>query len=166
MNTAFISNYAPALVFIVGSILVYAALSMLKVIEEKWLKITLSIIVGIILVSSKSSVNYVFSAIPYITVLMTVLFLVLVILAFVAKDINTFKKPLAWIGFILALLIVLFLAFNQFSVLNHMLPQSSDSGLDSNLEQFKDFIYSQNFKEGLVFVISILVVGFFMFKAK
>jgi histone acetyltransferase (RNA polymerase elongator complex component) len=66
----------------------------------------------------------------------------------------------------MAILIILCLAFQQFPVMNHMLPHASNSGLNYDLANFKDFIYSPNFRDNLVFVLSVVIVGFFLLRVK
>jgi hypothetical protein len=75
-------------------------------------------------------------------------------LVLVTKDLATFTKPLAWIGFILAIVLVLAMAFNSFPTLENMLPSGSDSHLDTGMQELKDFLYSSNFKDSIVFILS------------
>lgn len=166
MSLSFINEYAPLLVLLISFIVIYAALIMLKVPGSKVILAILSLLVSVVLATSESSVNFIFNVIPFLTVIVTVMFIILIILVFVAKDIGTFKKPLAWIGFILAILIIICVAFNSFPTLNHMLPGSSITTQDSNLSGFKNMIYSTDFIEGFIFVVAVLIVGFILVKAK
>jgi FtsH-binding integral membrane protein len=132
-----------------------------------WVLVTLSLLVALIFVSSTKATSFAIKSLPLLTLITTVIFFVTLITVFLtSKDFDPFKKILAWIGFILAILVILCLAFQQFPTMNHMLPYSSDAGLDSNLREFKDFIYSQNFINNLIFVISIVVVGWFLLSTK
>jgi hypothetical protein len=138
----------------------------MKVPGSKAILALVALLLSFIFVSSKTTTNFIIDIIPIITVLMVIGFMILVMLALVTKDIGTFAKPLAWIGFVLAVLIVLSMASSSFPTLNHMLPHSSDSGLNNGLEELKDFIYSHDFKDTIVFVISIVVICFFLIKGK
>lgn len=160
----FLTEYAPILVMLVSFIACYAALKILKVPGNDFTLAILSALLAMILISSKSSVNYLFNLIPLFSVIMLAAFMGLIALALVAKDIGTFKKPLAWIGFALIILVGLGLAFNQFHVLNHLLPNTSDSGLNRGLIELKDLIYSDDFKDGFLLVLCASLVGFFMVK--
>lgn len=164
INLSFLSDYAPLLIFLASFILVYAALTKLKIPGNEATLAALSLIISLIFVSSKSAVNYVFSLIPFLTVIMTLSIMVLLLLVFLAKDIETFKKPLAIIGFTLAILLVIGFAFNQFSTLSHMLPGTTNSGLDSSLSKFKGWIYTDEVRDTLIFAVSVFLVGFFMLK--
>ena len=165
MNLTFINYYAPILIFIVSTVLIWAGLAKLKIIPNNIVNLILSVILSIILITSQDSVNFLFGVLPYLTLILTVSFVMLLILVFIAKDIGIFKTPLAWIGFALAIVIILSMMFGTFPTMNHMLPNSSDSGLNSSMHEFKDFIYSQNFKDNFIFVLSLVVVGFLLFKA-
>jgi hypothetical protein len=46
-----------------------------------------------------------------------------------------------------------------------MLPGTSDSGLPDALEEFKDWIYSAQIKQNLIFLISVIIVGIILFKS-
>jgi hypothetical protein len=162
----FIADYAPLLVLLISFIVVYSALIMLKVPGSKVVLAILSLLIAVVLATSNSSVNFIFNAIPYLMAILAVFFAILLILAFVAKDIDAFKKPLAWIGFILAFIVILCMAFNSFPTLHSMLPGASSSSISSTASDFKDFIYSSKFKEGFIFVIIVAIVGFILVKAK
>lgn len=166
MSLSFINYYAPILVLLISFIVVYAALIMLKIPGSKVVLAILSLLVAILLATSQSSVNFIFNVIPLLTVIILVIFVVLIILVFAAKDIETFKKPLAWIGFILAILVVICMAFNSFPTLNHLLPGTSSSAASSQASNFKNFIYSSGFVDGFIFVAAALIVGFILVKAK
>lgn len=166
IDLTFLNHYAPVWILIVLVVLFYGALTLMKVPGSKAVLALVSLLLSFLFISSKTATKFVIDIIPVITVLMVVGFMILVMLALTTKDLSTFGKPLAWIGFVVAILIVLSMAFSSFPTLNHMLPNSSDAGLNNGLEELKDFIYSHDFKDTLVFVISIVVVGFFLLKTK
>jgi biopolymer transport protein ExbD len=109
-------------------------------------------------------ISFVIEIIPILTVLLVLGFFILIALVFMTKDIATFAKPLGWTIFILSLIFIVGSAFGSFAPLEHMLPHTSDAHLNEGLEQLKDFIYSSAFKDGIIFVISVIVVGFFLLK--
>ncbi len=162
IDLTFLNHYAPIWILIVLVVLFYGALTLMKVPGSKAVLALTSLLISFLVISSKTATNFIIDIIPIITVLMIVGFMILVMLALTIKDLSTFGKPLAWIGFVLAILIVLSMAFSSFPTLNHMLPHSSDAGLNNGLEELKDFIYSHDFKDTIVFVISIALVLFFL----
>jgi hypothetical protein len=160
----FLNSYSPILVLLVSFILIYAALTKLKIPGSEVTLAILSALLSLIFISSDSAVKYVFSLIPFLTVIMTIAIFVMIMLVFVAKDIETFKKPLARIGFTLAILLVLGFAFNQFPTLHNMLPKSPSTGLDPNLNALKGWIYSPDIIDSVLLIGSVLLVGFFLTK--
>jgi hypothetical protein len=160
----FLQNYAPILILLVSFILIYAALKKLNVPGNDITLAVLSLLISLIFVASKSAVNYVFSLIPFLTVILVITMVILVLLVFTAKEIDVFKKPLAIIGFALAIILALGFAFNQFSTLTHMLPGSTNSGLDYSLSKFKNWMYSSIVVDTVVFIGSIVLVWFFLMK--
>lgn len=164
IETTFLGNYAPLLVVLVAFILIFSGLKILKIPGSDWTLAVLSLLVALIFVSSENAVQYIFNLIPLFVVLMIIAFVTLLVIVFVAKDTNAFRKPLATIGFVLAILLALSMAFNQFPVLNHMLPYSSNEELGDNLKEFKEFIYSEDFKESLIFVVCVIAVGIILIK--
>ena len=164
----FIEHFAPILVLLVSFILIYAALKLMKVPGTDWVLAILSFILSLIFVSSTSVVSYVFNLLPLLTVVLVVSFFILLILAFfVTKDFDPFRKPLAWVGFIIALILVFGMLFSAFPTFNHLLPSHSNSGLSSEMVDFKDFIYSDTVKDSFVFVVAVAIVfTFLLYKAK
>lgn len=166
MNTSFILNYAPLLVLLVSWLLVYAGLNKLKVPGSQWILALLSFLVSFMLISSKKLTSYVMNMVPWFAVLSIIGMFMLVILVLVAKDLSVFQKPISWIIFALGILSVILVSFNTFPTFYHMLPATSDSYLNSQLVEVKDFIYSSTFKQNLVFWLSTVLVFVFLVKAK
>jgi hypothetical protein len=166
MSLTFLNHYAPVWLLVALVVIIYAGLKAMKVIPNEWATVLTSVVLSFMLVSSDSIVNYMIKVIPALTLILAISFFAVIMLAFVAKDIEMFKKPLAIIGFALGLFVILSTVFGSFPVANHMLPNTSNSGLDSGMIQLKDYIYSTNFKEGLIFVGSLFLVCFFIIKKK
>lgn len=164
INLSFVSDYSPLLILLVSFILIYASLTKLKIPGNPFTLAVLSFLLSIIFVSSKSVVHYVFSLLPYLTIIMVISTFILITLALVAGKLENFTKPLAMIGFVVAIILILCFAFNQFTVMNHMLPNTSNSGLDKSLVEFKGWIYSREVLDTLIFIGSVLLVGFYMLK--
>lgn len=164
INILFANTYwAPLLILIASFILAYIGLKKLDTGATDIVLVILSAIFSIILVSSTSSVKYMFNLIPYLTTLMIISFSIVLMLFFVAGK-DMFNKYLAWIGFAIAIIIILWMAFSYFPILSHMLPDSSNSGLSHNSIDFKDWIYSTQVKDTLILFICVGLVGFFLVK--
>lgn len=164
MDLTFTEYYAPILIFIIAAIVVWAALKKLKVIESTWVNAVIAIIVAIIITSSKSSVAYLFHILPYFVVILVATFVLLIVLVFVAKDLEMFKKPIAWIAFILGLILIITMAFGHFPTALHMFPGTTDATLSPEMQDVKSVIDNENFKNSIIFIIVILIVGFFLMK--
>jgi predicted transglutaminase-like protease len=164
IDLTFLSHYAPVWLLVIMTVLIFGALTLLKIPGHPFVMVITSLLISFLFVSSTSATNFLINIIPILTVLMVIGFVLVLSLVLLTKDIATFTKPLAWIIFILGILFVLGSAFNSFPTLNHILPNTSDSGLSEGVEQLKDFIYSPNFRDGIIFVVSIVLVGFFLLK--
>jgi hypothetical protein len=164
IHLTFLQNYAPLLILLVSFILIYAALKKLSIPGNDATLAVLSLLISLIFVASKSAVNYIFSLIPFLSVILVISMIILILLVLTAKQIDDFKKPLAIIGFALAIILALGFAFNQFSTLSHMLPGTTNSGLDTSLSKFKHWMYSDIVVETAVFAVCIVVVWIFMMK--
>ena len=162
----FLASYAYIWVFIIAVVLIWAGLKKIQLPGNDFVIALTSVLISFLLISSTSVTNYLVSIIPFLALITTVIFFILILLVFVTKDFEPFKKPIAWISFILAILIIIALAFNQFSTLYNVLPGSSNTGLSDGLVGFKNFIYSTDFRETFVFVISLALVCFFILKKK
>ena len=163
---SFFGSVAPILIAAIVFIITFLAIKKLSIPGTDFTFAILALFLAFILFSSTRFTNFLIKIIPAMAILLVASFLILVIMIFVSKDIDAFKKPLSWVVFALAIILILAYAFNQFPVLNHLLPYSSDSYLNSNMREFKDFIYSDDFRESLIFIFVFSIVIFFIFKKK
>ncbi|MBM3246948.1 hypothetical protein FJZ17_00180 [Candidatus Pacearchaeota archaeon] len=161
---SFAEYYAPLLVLIASFIIIFAGLKKLEFGGSNWTTAILALLLSFILISSDVLVEYTIALLPLITIIAVITFFITLALVFVNFDNSPFKKTLAWIGFAVAILITLSLAFDTFPTLGNLLPGSSDRGLNSGLVELKDRVYTQNFQDFLVFVVSIVIVCFVMVK--
>lgn len=162
----FLGDYAFIWLFVIVVVLVYAGLKKMGLPGSEWVLAITAFLIGFIVLSSTSTTDYLVNILPYLTIILVLTVLITLVLAFVTEGeiLKDFKKYMAWAGFVIAILVIIFLAFSHFPTLSHMTPDSSNIGLSDNEENFKDFIYSSNFKESLIFVLSIVVVGFAILK--
>lgn len=161
---SFFANYAPVWIFIILTILAYAALKAIKLPGNDFVLALTSLLFAILLVSSTSITNYLSSLFPYLILILIITFTISLILVFLVTKELDFKKPMLIAGFILAIIFCIVLAFNHFSGLNDFLPNSSSSSLNPAMSELKDFVYSKDFRETLLFIIFAGLVCFFMLK--
>jgi hypothetical protein len=166
MSLSFLGNYAQVWLLVALIIIIYAAAKATKLVESNWILWFFSVILAFMFFTSRQTVSYLLEGIPVITLILVIGVFLMMMLILTAKDIEIFKKPIARISFILAIVLLVFLAFSHFHVLNHMLPGTSDYGLNSGMEEFKDYIFSKNFTETFVFAVSVILVSFFILKKK
>lgn len=163
MDVIFANTYwAPLLVLVISFILIYIALKKLNTGANDIVLAILSALFSIIIVSSTTSVRYVVHLIPYLSVLMIVSFTIILMLFFVAGK-DMFNKYLAWTGFIIAIIMAVWLAFTYFPI-SHFLPNASNSGLGTNAINFKNWLYSNQIKDTIVLLVTVGIVGFFLTK--
>lgn len=160
----FFRDISPILIAVIIFIIIFIALTKLKMPVNGTTIAILSLLIALVLFASKRVTSYLISLVPFLIVLLALSFFIILLLAFVVKDIGVFGKILAWLGFFLAILLCLGFAFDQFPTLNHMLPNTSDSYLSPQLEDVKDTIYSRDFKEGFLFVAVVAIVFFVLVK--
>ncbi|MEK6885742.1 MAG: hypothetical protein AABX17_02140 [Nanoarchaeota archaeon] len=159
----FLGEYTPIWLMIALIILIYAGLKKIKLPGNNFVLALLSFMLTFLVVSSTGLTEYMAGAIALMSVVLILSFSVLLVLVFVAKDVQ-FTKPLAIIGFVICMLVIILGAFHQFPLLNHVLPSTSNAGLGSGLSELKDYIYSDTIKNSIMFIVSVVVVGFLLLK--
>ncbi len=164
MEFLWIKEIMPILIFLIAFILCYAGLQKIKLPGSNWVLALLSFLISLLLVSSINSTNYLGGVISIASVLLIVSFFLMLLVIFVAKDLEIFKTPLSWAIFIIGAMLVLILTFNNFPNLYHMLPGTSDSSLTDELSELKDFIYSQKFIQNFVFTAAAIAIAFVVIK--
>jgi len=164
LDVSWITSLSPVLIFLAVFILVYVALKKLKIPGSDTVLAVLSLVTGLLMISSERLVEYSMTIIPWMMTLFIVLFFGMLTLALISKDLSTFTKPLAWIGFVAIILIVLCASFDSFPTAYHMLPGTSDAYLSQPLEDFKEWFYTDKILHNIVFAVSALGVGFLLVK--
>ena len=163
MDTSFIHTTAPIWVFLISFIIIFWALVKVGIPGGKWISSVLSLILSLIFISNKQVTEFSFHLVPWFASLAIIFFLFLTVLAFVKGE---FNKGLAIAGLVIGIVIVIFIALSSFPTLYHMLPGTSDSHLNSQLVDIKDYIYDTQFKQNFLFVIASIVVGILLVKGK
>jgi len=159
-----IQEIAPILVFVIAWILVYGAMKKLGVIGSDLVLSILALFTSLLLISITASVELTMNIIAYSTTIFVIGFFLILVIAFVSKDLETFKTPLAWTFFGIIAIITLIMAFNSFPAFFHMMPGTSNSHLASSAREIKSLIYSEEVVHNFVFAACALVVGFIIVK--
>ena len=163
---SFINDFNALWIFLIAMILIYAGLIKLKIPGSNWIIAVLSLLTAMIFLTNTQARHFATDIIPSFTIiLMTGIFL-LVCLIFAAVKIEVFQKPIAGIIFAIALLAIIFTAFHSIPALYHMLPDTSDSHLNHQMVEVKDYIYSYEFKENFWFVLGTIAVFLVMILIK
>lgn len=155
---SFINNFSSLWIFLVAMILVYAGLIKLKIPGSNWVIAILSLLVAMIFLTNTQARHFATDIIPSFTMIIITSVFLLVCLVFTAIKIEVFQKPIAWVIFAAALLIIVFTAFHTIPSLYHMLPDTSDSHLNSQMVEVKEYIYSHEFKDNFWFVLGTISV--------
>jgi len=161
METAFIQEFIPLLVFLIASMLIYVSLKKLEVPGTDWTHAILSFLLAFVFVSATKAVEVSELVIPWLITITIVLFLCTILFCFVGGEVPKYFSTIAVIFMFIA---IIWAMFEAFPVLSHMLPGSSDSGLSSNWENLKDWLYSDKIKDTAAFIIVAALVGFFITK--
>jgi len=153
-----IGDFSALWIFLIAMILVYVGLIKLKIPGSNWIIAILSLLVAMIFLTNAQARHFATDIIPSLTMILITSIFLFVCLIFAATKIEIFQKPIAWIIFIVAVLVIIFTAFHSIPTLSHMLPDSSDSHLNNQMIEVKDYIYSHDFKENFWFVLGTICV--------
>lgn len=159
-----IQTIAPILIFVIAWIFLFGAMKKLGIIGSPFVLSIISLFISLLLISVTASVEFTMNLIVYSATIFVVGFFLILSIAFVAKDLGSFKKPLAWTFFGLISLIALLLAFNHFPAFFHMIPGTSNSYLTSSAREIKSALYSEGFVHNFIFAACALIIGFILVK--
>lgn len=163
ISLSFLANWNPIWLMIALVIIIYAGLKKIKLPGNDFVLALLSFLLSFTVVSSLILTNYMSNVISLLAVILAFSFLILLVLVFVAGDIN-FSKYLARISFIVCMLIIIFTAFHTIPIMFHLLPLTSNAGLSSGLSEFKDYLYSKNIRDSIIFIATVALCSFFLLK--
>jgi len=153
-----IGDFNALWIFLIAMILVYAGLIKLKIPGSNWIIAVLSLLIAMIFLTNDQARHFATDIIPSFAAILIVSVLLLLTLIFAATKIEIFQKPIAWIIFAAVLLVIIFTIFHSFPTAYHMLPDTSDSHLNGQMIEVKDYIYSSEFRENFWFVLGTISV--------
>ena len=162
-----IAFFAPIAAFLVVFIVGFAILAKTKILgESKFVQLFISFLIAAIFVSAAGVRELVQTIVPWFAVLLISLFLFLIVVGFVGKDVSFLSKPLGIIGVIALGVIILVSGFVVFSdVLINYLP-GPGFGTGENLEAtvFLDWLYSARVWGAILLVVISAGVAWFLAK--
>jgi hypothetical protein len=164
MEFEIIKDLSPLFILLVVWIISFFALKSTLIKDSKMAVLIVSIILGLISMSFENFRNYIFNIIPLFATVLVIFVFVALTLGVTGK-LSMFQKPLSIIVLIVLVGGTIIGIFLNFDNAYHMLPGTSDSGLPDALEEFKDWIYSAQIKQNLIFLISVIIVGIILFKS-
>jgi hypothetical protein len=163
IELTFLQDYAALFILIISFILIYAGVVKLGLGVTPWVMAVLSVLLALTLVSYTNAVKYLFSIMPYLTIILVITVLLTLLLIF-AGTIGDLQKGVKIAAFVVAILVIVGFAFNQFAVLNHLLPGTPNEGLNDSLNMFKNWIYSKSVLDTILFAAAVIIVGYMLTK--
>lgn len=165
LDTSWLSYMMPLWAFLLVLVTTFAILLKTGIVgDNKALLFIISGILGIILISFTQIRELLVTLVPWFsTLLITVFFLALAI-AFIAKDVDAFMKPITWVFIALFAIIVIAVAAYVFPEFYHMLPKTSNAYLSTPLRGFKIWLYSRRIFNTIIFIIATAIIGFVITK--
>ncbi len=153
-----LTYFLPIISFLIVFIISFAVLNKTKIIEHKWVQIFLSFLFSTLFISAAGAKDYVLNVIPWFAILLICLFLLLMLIGFVGKDLASWNKGIG-ITFVVILLAVFVISgvFVFSDVLSPYLPGSSGYGGNPNVLRFTDWLYSPRIL-GALFLLGISAV--------
>lgn len=166
VDVSSLSYFLPILAFLIVTIVVFAVLQKIKIIEAPWLQIFVSLFVAAIFVSSAASRLFVINIIPLFAVLIVSFFLLMALTGFVG-GMDGFNKG-AGKGFAIAMLVVFLVVFFVVfsSYIGPYLPGSNGAGADAEAFKFLSWLYSGRVAGAIILIVVSAVVAWVLVKAK
>jgi len=149
--------FMPVFSFLFVFIIIYALLAKSKIIgESKFVNSLISFIIAVIFMSFSSLELYVKTIIPWVAVLVIVVFFVLLLGMFSSKD----WVPKSWFGWVVVgvlILIFLIAAIKVFNPVFHPDLVVAEGEGTSLLEQLREFMTGGVFGSILLIIVAIIV---------
>jgi hypothetical protein len=113
--------FMPIFSFFFVFLIIFAILAKSQILgESKWINVLISFIMASIFMFFSSNVTYVQTVVPWFVVLLVVVFLVILMTAFVTKDWDKLLNPgLAWVVVVILVIIFLISAIYVFNPVLH-----------------------------------------------
>lgn len=153
--------------FFVVFIICFVAIEKTKVIEQKWVNVLVSFLVSTIFIVAVGPSDYILTVIPWFAVLIVGVFLVLVLMGFLGKDIDFMKKGVG-VGFVVVMILIFIISaiyvFSSF--FGSLLPWNSGAGTNSDLLKFTHWLFTARVGGAILLLGLGAVVSWILVKAK
>jgi len=159
--------FAPILGFLLVFIISYAILSRAKILGgNKFIHIFVSFLVSVFFVASPALIEVTRLSVPWVAILLVVLFCMLLIIAFVGNLDSFLKSKLIAAVVIIAILIIFLIsAANVFApIIKPYIPGAAEAGGISQLLQIKHIIFSEAFLGMIVLFIVAAIASWILTK--
>jgi hypothetical protein len=159
--------FMPVFSFLFVFLIVYSILSVSKIIgESKFIHLVISFIISVVFMSFSSLELYIRTVIPWLVVLLTIVFAVLLVGFFFTRKFEDIVSPaLKWIIIGLVLIVFLVSAIYVFNPVFH--PELGVTGGDSGeslIQQMGEFFGDSRFGGSLLLVIVAVIVAWVLTK--
>jgi len=162
VDVSWLSEGMPFFAFALVFVLSYAMLTKTKILGGgNATNAIVSFILAIIFMSFSGIREYLSTVVPWFTVLATVAFFFLFLIAFLLKDDWTkLTKPLTIVFIIIFAIILIVTFFYKFPDTQAYLPGANEAGANEFLLSIKHFLLGEKFLGGALLLIIALIVGF------
>ncbi len=168
LDYTWLSQGMPLFGFFLVFFIMYAILAKTKILGEGFINIFVSAIFAIVFITFSPGIEYVQVILPWFSILIIALFLLLLIVGFSQKDMSKFMAPwLAWVFIAFLAIIIISAALVVFNpMFGPYLPGQSDSGGNAFLISVKNFIYSQKFLGAVLLLVLAAITSWILLKKK
>jgi len=151
--TAGIEIFAPIVSFFIVIFISFLALSALKM-GNIAVKIILSVLIAILFSSFVGTQNFIANVIPGFAVILVCLFLMIVLISFVGKNMEFMTTPVGIIFLIILFLFILGTAFFTFyGDIHDYLPGNTANADNPDAANFVDWFYTARIAGAILFII-------------
>lgn len=162
-----ISYFLPILSFLIVFIIVYAVLKKIELIKEQWVNIFVSFILATIFVSVVGARDYVVNIVPWFAILFVSLFLILLILGLVGKQVDFLHKGIG-IAFVVATVLMFFISaiFVFSDYFSPYLPWNNGYGANPDVLTITGWFFSGRVLGAILLLVVSAVVSWVLVNAK
>jgi len=166
VDFTWLSQGMPLFGFFLVFFIMYAILAKTKILGEGFINIFVSAIFAIVFITFSPGIEYVQVVLPWFSILIIALFLLLVIVGFSQKDMSKFMAPwLAWVFIIFLAVIIISAGIVVFNPsLSPYLPGQSDTGGNAFLISVKNFVYGEKFLGAALLLILAAITSWILLK--
>lgn len=162
-----IAYFLPILSFLAVCIIIFAVLNKTKIIEQKWLQAFVAIIFAAIFIAAVGPSDYVINISAWFVVFLISLFLLLILMGLVGKDMNFMHKGIGIAFVVLLILMFIISAIVVFSdSLGPFMPwNNSDSG-SAEVQNVTSWLYSGRVMGAILLVIVSAIAAWILTRGK